>query len=70
MYSETVKRKQVAEYSMGGVGWGMMGGGGAIVINAANADLCSTSGKRSHFLKSPPKSLQIPAGLENPIKPL
>ena len=42
--------------------------GGAIVINAADAAFCSASGQCFHFQKSPPNSLQIPAGLQNPFK--
>lgn len=60
-YSGAIERKQVAEY--GG------GEGGAIVINAADAAFCSASGQCSHFQKSPPNSLQIPAGLQNLLKP-
>lgn len=59
-YSGAIERKQVAENA--GVREG------AIVINAADAAFCSASGQCSHFQKSPPKFLQIPAGLCNPFK--
>lgn len=62
-YSGDIERKQVAEYGGGE-------GGGAIVINAADAAFCSASGQCSHFQKSPPNSLQIPAGLQNPFRSL
>lgn len=56
-YCGAIERKQVAEYSRGeGRDWG----GGAIVINTADAALCIASGQHSHFQKSPilSKSLQ------------
>lgn len=43
-------------------------GGAGIVINAADATSCTTSGQCSHFQKSPLNSLQIPTGLQNPFK--
>lgn len=71
-----IERKQVAECGgfRGEGGWvdverkGRWGGGGAIVINAADAALRSASGQCSHFQKSPLNSLQIPTGLRNPFK--
>lgn len=56
-YSGAIERKQVAEY-VGGEGGRK--GGGAIVINAADAAFCNASGQCSHLQKSPPNSLQIP----------
>lgn len=55
LYSESIEMKQVVE-------WGE--GGGAIVINVADADLCCTSGKCSHFRKSPQIHCKSPPALK------
>lgn len=65
--ASTLERKQVVEKQ----GWaGGVGRGGTIVINAADAALCSASGQHYHFHISSPNSLQIPAAFQILFKSL
>lgn len=65
--ASTLERKQVVEKQ----GWaGGVGRGGTIVINAADAALCSASGQHYHFQISSPNCLKIPAAFQILFKSL
>lgn len=68
-YSE-YPRKETGGGEAGVGWWGGVGRGGTILINAADAALCSASGQHYHFQISSPNCLKIPAAFQILFKSL